>query len=115
MSRLKHLWKHNKLMLIAFVFAAVITGVFIVRTVIFSLYWADPAHRDQGIEPWMTIRYVSYSWDLPRDEMIQALGFEPDNGRMLTFGIIADEHDVSLEEMTLRIKAAALEFREAHE
>ena len=111
MSRLKELWKTNRLMLIAFVIAAFLTAMFLVRTVVFTVYWADPAHRDQSIEPWMTVRYVSNSWDLPRDEMIAALGFEPENGRFQTFGDIAQSRGLSLEDITARIEAAAKAFR----
>ncbi len=111
MSRLKDIWRHNKLMFIAFVLAAALTLMFLVRTVVFTLYWADPAHRDQSIEPWMTIRYVSYSWDLPRDEMIAALGFQPENGRLQTFGEIAQSRGLSLEDITARIEAAAKDYR----
>lgn len=61
----------------AFVIAVVATLFFVVRLVAFSIYWADPEHRDQTIEAWMTPGYVAHSWDVPRDVMNAALGIEP--------------------------------------
>ena len=111
MARLKELWRSNKLLFLAFLVAATLTTIFLVRTIVFTVYWADPARRDQTIEPWMTIRYVSYSWELPRAEMIKALGFEPESGRLLTFGDIATANGISMAELTARIEAAAIAFR----
>lgn len=99
---------------LAFLLAALLTVFFIIRTLVFAAYWADPAHQNQIIEPWMTIRYVSNSWGLPRREMIQALGFEPEKGRPLTFGQIAAQNDLSLADMTARIRAASQAFHATH-
>ncbi len=111
MRRITELWRAHPVMLVAFVLAAAITLFFLIRTVAFTVYWADPAHRDQRIEPWMTFRYVANSWDLPPEVMIEALDYEPRNGRSMTLGELAAARGETVEELTERIKAAALAYR----
>lgn len=113
MSKIRQLWKSNKLLLIAFVLAAIITIVFIVRTVIFTIYWADPTHRDQAVAPWMTTWYVANSWDLPREVVADALGIEIGAARGVVLGDLAAARGVTLAQLTAQIQAAAAAFRAA--
>ncbi len=115
MGKLRQLWKSNKLLLIAFVFAALITVVFIVRTVVFTVYWADPSHRDQAVAPWMTTWYVANSWDLPRGVVADALGLEIGAARGVVLGDLAAARGVTLAQLTAQIQAAAAAFRAAQQ
>ncbi len=74
MGKLAILWKNNKLLLSAFVAAIAVTLFFAVRFTLFVIYWNDPAHRNQAIEPWMTLGYISHSWHVPREALIERLG-----------------------------------------
>lgn len=76
MSALALLWRHHRLALIGFVLAASVTLFFTARFVVFSVYWADPDHRHQAPEAWMTPRYIAHSWDMNPDEIGQALQAE---------------------------------------
>ncbi len=75
--RIALLWRHHKWLLLAFVLAALLSVMFAVRTVVFTLYWANPAHERQPLQDWMTLRYVAYSWHVPRQDLARTLGLEP--------------------------------------
>ncbi len=80
MSRLGNLWRNNKLLANAFAISVVIMLFFATRFFLSALYWQDPAHRNQALEPWMTLGYVAHSWHVPRDELVKRLGLEPGRG-----------------------------------
>ncbi len=86
---------------------ALLTAMFIARSVMFAIYWSDPAHRFQQIEPWMPARYVAYSWGLTPAEMAAALELESLPGRGMTMGEISAETGVPLPVLASRIAAAA--------
>ncbi len=112
MRRLIDAFKTHPVLTPAFLLAAALTVMFTIRTVAFTIYWANPAHRDQPIEPWMTPRYVAHSWDLPPERVAAALGLEPGSARGLSLAEIAASGGLSLEEIEQRIRAAAAAYRE---
>ena len=113
MRKLIRSFKAHPILTPAFLLAAILTILFTIRTVVFTIYWANPAHQDQAIEPWMTVRYVAHSWDLPPNVLAQALGLSPDGRQRLSLQEIAKRDGVSLDELTRRIAAAAKALREA--
>lgn len=106
-TSIAHLWRHHKLLLLAFVVAALVTLAFAVRTIMFALYWSDPAHRRQQLEAWMPLRYVAYSWQLDPARIAAAFGVEDQQGRRLTVGQIAARKDLTLEQMKQQLEALA--------
>ncbi|MGI3167731.1 hypothetical protein ACRARG_01170 [Pseudooceanicola sp. C21-150M6] len=88
---LPHLWRHHPFALSFFGLAAVLALVFAVRLTLFSVYWADPAHRQQHPEGWMTPGYVAHSWHLPPEEVFRELGLTPPADRMTLERIAADK------------------------
>lgn len=99
------LWRDHKLLLAGFLLALAVTVFFAVRAVGFWIYWADPAHRNLGIEPWMTPRYVAHSWHVPPRVVDAALGLTPGGGR-ITLAEIAEREGVGLEVIAARVVAA---------
>ena len=73
----RYLWRHHRPAVIALGLALGVAGFFAVRLTVFTLYWADPAHREQAIEGWMTPGYVARSWGLERDVVLAALPLPP--------------------------------------
>jgi len=69
-SRLGHLWVHHKFLFLSFALAFAVTVFFALRAVVFFVYWSDPNHRYQPLEPWMTLGYVAHSYDLSREQML---------------------------------------------
>lgn len=59
-----------------FVIAIVLAGLFTVRTITYTRYWSQ--HRDEPIERWMTVRYVSHSYRVPTEVLSEALGLPPE-------------------------------------
>ncbi len=104
-KRIAILWQRHRLLMIAFAIAATLTLFFALRMVMFALYWADPTHRQQPPEPWMPLRYVAYSWDVPPQELAAALGLGPDARRRLTIADITRITGLSPEEIEARLEA----------
>ena len=55
-----------------FVLALVAGMLFTVRTVRYTIYWR--LHHAEPIERWMTVNYVSHSYDVPPEVLFKALG-----------------------------------------
>jgi uncharacterized protein involved in exopolysaccharide biosynthesis len=106
------LWQRHRLLLVAFLGSTVIALFFATRFVISLYYWSDPAHRDQALQPWMTIGYVSRSYDVPRDRLIETLGLTPpDRGKRPTLERLARERGQTLEVFESDLKAAIARLR----
>lgn len=111
---LRLLWRDNKALLAGFVLALAVMLFFAVRTTMFWIYWADPAHRNQAIEPWMTPRYVAHSWDVPPQVVGEALGLES-GGPRITMADLAAREGISLDALVERVMAAILAHRAARD
>ena len=108
MKRLTTLWRENRLLVMAFLAAlslAIFFGVGALRHA--RDFNAAP---DQPIKGWMTPRYVAFSWDLPREFMIETLEIERYGGRV-TLKALAEEQGVLVEELIKKIEAAIAAHR----
>jgi hypothetical protein len=70
-----------------------------------ALYFADPAHQRQDLEPWMSPRYVGKSWDLPPEVIMGIMDLEPGEGRQ-TLADVSAELGISLDELQRRVAYA---------
>lgn len=110
--RLRESFRRQPLLTGIFALALVLTVVFGGRLVLHSLYWADPAHRDQEIAGWMTPGYVAHSWKVPNKLVGDALGFTKETfepGQSLTE--LAAERGVPVESLTALLYTAITEHR----
>jgi hypothetical protein len=107
-SALAYLWRNHRFALIGFGLALAVALIFAVRLTIFTIYWSDPAHRDQRVEGWMTPGYVARSWEVDRDVIRAALPPLPETGmdRRLTLDGIAASGGVPLPDLIARVEAA---------
>jgi len=112
-SSLSFLWRHHRLALVGFALALVVAVVFAVRLALFTIYWSDPAHRDQPIEGWMTPRYVAQSYDVDPDVIraLLALPAEAAANRRPTLERLAEAEGVPLPDLIARIEAAIVAAR----
>ena len=103
----RKLWATNRLLLMGFTAAFAITLFFGIRVISSAIYWNDPAHRNQTIEGWMTIRYVANSWQVPPKVIVDALASPPSReGRPVRLQDIALSEGITVEELRERLNAA---------
>jgi hypothetical protein len=112
---IKDLWRHNRILLVAFVTALSLAGFFGVKAASQMIYWADPAHQDQTIAGWMTPRYVGQSYQVPPAVIEDALqitrGLTPRRASLETLAI---ENDMSMDEMQASVDEAVARWRAAN-
>lgn len=101
---LGYLWEHHRAAVIGLGLALGGALFFAVRLAVFTIYWADPAHRDQAIEGWMTPRYIARSHDVGLDVIRAALPVTP--GARSTLDDIAAETSVPIEVLIGHIEDA---------
>jgi hypothetical protein len=102
---LRTLWNDHKALLAGFVLALAVMLFFGVRSVMFWLYWSDPAHHEEPIAIWMTPGYVAQSWDVPIPVIRDALDMPPETRRM-TIRALAEELGLPPEEVMRQIEDA---------
>ena len=108
--------RRRPLLFAAFACALALTLFFAVRLVLFSIYWADPKHREQPIAGWMTPGFVAHSWHVPREVMLDLLGPPPEGApKRPTLDDIAAERGVPVEDLIAEIEAAIAAHRAAHD
>ncbi|MEQ6885244.1 hypothetical protein [Salicola sp. Rm-C-2C1-2] len=106
LTALRDLWHKHRFLCIAFIAALVVTAFFALRLVVFSLYWADPAHQDQPLEEWMTPRYVALSYDLPVGVVREVLEIEAVDAEPRTLEDIVATSELTVAEIQQRINEA---------
>lgn len=97
------------------VFAIALTvGLYLaVRIVMDLVYFNDPRHQDQKLRGWMTPQYVMKSYDLPRTIVDEIFEIEPDVRQKRKMRFIAERMDLSLDELTLKLRERAALYRES--
>ena len=114
-GRLQEAFGRHPVLTSGFFLAIALFLFFTIRLIVFTVYWANPAHRDRPIEGWMTPRYVIQSWHLPPEVMREALGEAGLPDRRMTMDEIAAAMGISLNELAVRVELAARAHREARE
>lgn len=92
-----------------FLLAAAVTLFFMVRIVMSAIYWADPAHHNETVKPWMTVGYIAKSWHLdPRDIDRIAQLPSPEGHGPWTLAQIAKARDVPIDDVISQVNAVVL-------
>ncbi|MDU8913026.1 hypothetical protein [Aestuariicoccus sp. MJ-SS9] len=108
------LWRRHPLLTSAFVLSSAAVLFFAVRLVVFTVYWANPAHRDQALAGWMTPRYVAQSWHIAPQDMAEILQLSRDGqGRRITLAQIAEARGMPLPVLLDELDAAIAAHRAA--
>ncbi len=113
-SALRRIWKAAPIATVILGGALLVGAFFAVRLVAFTIYWSDPAHRNQAIEPWMTPGYVAHSWGIPREALFQAIDLPPRPGHPQSIEELAAERGVSVSDLEAQVMAAIEAFRTAN-
>ncbi|MFY0633214.1 MAG: hypothetical protein JXQ91_05345 [Vannielia sp.] len=99
------LLRRHPILTAAFALALAATLFFGFRTVQRTLYWMDPAHQAQALEPWMTPRYIAHSWLVDGRELARHLGVPPDPKERPTLETIAQKRGVPLAQVISEAEA----------
>ena len=103
------LWQTHRFLMLAFAAALAFAVFFTVRTALFYAYWHE--HRDQPIEPWMTVGYVAHSRRDDKDEILEAIGTEPDERDRRPLGRMADERGIPFDTLAGDVMRAIADAR----
>ena len=106
---MKRLGWRRWVILIAFLLAASVAGLFAVRTVRRAVYWG--LHRDEVIRPWMSVPYVAHSYRVPPHVLYRAINLPPVPRDRRPLRNIALEQNRPLEELTADLHKAIADFR----
>lgn len=113
--RLSPFIKENRTALAVFGLAAATTLWFGFSFLANLIYFNDPRHQDEALKPWMTPRYVVMSYKLPRKVVADTLNLPEGGPRGMKLGDIADNLGLTMEELTARVREAALAHRDSQE
>ncbi|MBU2936258.1 MULTISPECIES: hypothetical protein [Pacificibacter] len=107
----KRLWQNTPIATVVLVVSLAVAGLFTVRSVALWVYWHDPQHRAQAIEPWMTPKYIAHSWAVPPHIVGDALGdFQRHKKGPMNLDQIAAAKDMSTRDLITSIEDAIHSF-----
>ena len=93
---------------------ALIVGVYLAGRILLDLiYFNDPRHQDQSLRNWMTPQYVMKSYDLPKPIVDEIFEIDPEAPQRRKMRFIAERMNLSLEELTLKLRTRAELYRES--
>ena len=97
------------LLVVALIGALVVTGLFTVR-VMHSARYVRGGTAEQ-IRPWMPIRYIARSHDVPPHVLLDALGLPPESlGSRAPLGAIARQQNRPVSELIVTLEGAIKQF-----
>lgn len=102
---------YRRLLLALLVVSALATAFFAVRGVVQFVYWSNPDHRDQVLEPWMPLGFVARSYGVEREILAAELGVSPESNRRLTLKSLAELRGQSFEDVASDVGAAIRDIR----
>ena len=90
---------------------------FTFRTVKFLLRPPHPISRESNvalIEDWMTLPYISRTYQIPEPKLIEALGLKEPPTRSQSLKIIAQKNNLNPDQTIAQIREAITEFQKDH-
>ncbi len=107
---MKALLRRHPLLVLAFVLASLGATFFTGRILWNAAYWAQ--HRQEAVQPWMTVGYVGHSWGVsPREIDARASLPVPEKGRPQTLQQTADQRGVPVAEIIALVEATVAQLR----
>jgi hypothetical protein len=118
-ARLKHLWATRRIPFLMFFGSLAIALWFAGSFVADLIYWNDPRHKNQALEPWMTPRYIQHSYGLRPKTVADVLGIDhPFPHRMRMSDIVASTgqtYEALTEELRTQAEAERAERKAQHD
>ncbi|HEY0386475.1 MAG TPA: hypothetical protein VGC64_10710 [Pyrinomonadaceae bacterium] len=109
LHNMKQLKWHQWLVLVLFLLALALTGLFGVRAVRRAIYWRN--HRDEPIRAWMSVGYVAHSYHVPPHVLYQAIKVEPVPHDRRPLRELAHEQNRSVETLIAELQEAIIHAR----
>lgn len=107
----KRLWQNAPIATIVLLVSLAIAGLFAVRSVALWVYWQDPQHRAQAIEPWMTPKYIAHSWGVPPNVVLDTLGdFQRRKKGPMSLDQIATAQNIPTRDLITSVEASIDNF-----
>ena len=78
-----------------------------------AVYFNDPRHKNVELEAWMTPRYVTLSYELPRPIVLELLGIEEGKKFPRRLDRLAESLGITLEELTEKVRIAKKAYLES--
>ncbi len=104
--------RQHTVLSLAFAAALAVTLLFAVRFTVSAVLWSDPDRYEQPIAGWMTLRYVSRSWQVEPGVVADALGIEIDRtARRMTLEEIAAAQGRSTDDLILTLESVLADVR----
>ncbi|WP_149142171.1 hypothetical protein [Gemmobacter caeruleus] len=102
--------RRHPVLVAAFTLALCAALFFAGRLVVQTVYWSQ--HRNEAVQPWMTIGYVGRSWGLPPREIDARADLPvPESGHPKTLQQIADERGIAVAEVIALVERTVAEMR----
>lgn len=106
---MKTLWKTHPRLLVSFLLVAALALFFAGRILWGVVYWAE--HRNEDVQPWMTVGYVGRSWEFDPREIDRRAGLPLPEGHPLTLQEIARQRGVPVAEIVALVEATVAEMQ----
>ena len=78
-----------------------------------AVYFNDPRHKNVELQAWMTPRYVTLSYELPRPIVLELLGIEEGKKSPRRLDRLAESLGITLEELTEKVRIAKKAYLES--
>lgn len=100
--------KQRPFLVAAFLLATALTLFFSGRLLVRAIYWADPAHHNETVKPWMTVGYIARSWRVDPQELdaIANLPMPKEKGHPQPLAEIAQDRGVPVSDVIAEVTAA---------
>ncbi|MBL1406017.1 MAG: hypothetical protein COC17_05680 [Hyphomicrobiales bacterium] len=109
--KIQNFLKQNWILVLIMIAAVMALLFFVFSFVSNIIYFNDPLHKDQALKAWMTPRYVVMSYDLPPRIVAEVMNLTPRVDKRKRLSQVATDLNITLEELTIRIRVAAEKHR----
>nr|WP_306266073.1 hypothetical protein [Pararhizobium sp. IMCC3301] len=110
-TRMRHVVRTAPRLSVAFLIVTGLVVFLAIRLVVSTLYWEQ--HRNEPIQPWMTLNYVSRSHSVPKDYLADALDLPPDLRKRVSLAEVAARRGQSVGILTAEMSAIIAAYHEA--